>query len=188
MDRIGGPTHVRDGILDALSQGIGVTAKISWLTNHNSYSALNDDSSINTTDPDSFHEGRQRWIHCTHLLGSDSNPGVIMIVMVDKDDLNGTLNTQTRRPPQVQDRQPQRQGDYAKEVWPMRGLGMNGSLAMGSAASKRRGRSASQPPTERGSEDGLRGRFQGNGGMASLDSLSRGSSEGWTAEQRGNEA
>ena len=32
LDRVGGPQHVREGLSDALSQGDGVTAKVSWLT------------------------------------------------------------------------------------------------------------------------------------------------------------
>ncbi|PVI08504.1 hypothetical protein DM02DRAFT_679210, partial [Periconia macrospinosa] len=77
MDRIGGPQHVREGILRAFAQGIGVTAKISWLTQ--------------TQQSESLFEGRPRWIHCTPLIGSDMKPGVIMIVMVDKEEITGTL-------------------------------------------------------------------------------------------------
>jgi hypothetical protein len=66
MDRIGGPRHVRDGIHDALMQGVGVTAKITWLTQTNGQAEHDV-------------EGRPRWIHCTPLFGSDGKVGVWMI-------------------------------------------------------------------------------------------------------------
>jgi len=69
LDRVGGPLHVREGIYDALSQGVGVTAKISWLTASN---AGGDRSGL---------EGKPRWIHCTPLLGSDAKVGVWMVGM-----------------------------------------------------------------------------------------------------------
>lgn len=57
LERIGGPKSVRQGIQDALTQGAGVTAKISWLT----YVGQ-------PTDKNSL-DGKPRWIHCTPLLG-----------------------------------------------------------------------------------------------------------------------
>jgi hypothetical protein len=68
MDRIGGPHHIREGIQDALTQGIGVTAKITWLTQARGQAEYGV-------------EGRPRWIHCTPLLGSDDKVGVWMIGM-----------------------------------------------------------------------------------------------------------
>ncbi|KAF2691240.1 hypothetical protein K458DRAFT_288380 [Lentithecium fluviatile CBS 122367] len=187
MDRIGGPQHVRDGLLDALSQGIGVTAKVSWLTHstrHGSYSPIQDETSVNTSDPENFHESRPRWIHCTPLLGSDSQPGVIMIVMVDKEDLTGTLSTQTRHLRHVNSRQAHRLGDYTKEGWPLRGMGPNGSHVMRSTLYadylRREGRSASQPSN---------GRIGDIGGIASLHSptmRSGRSTGGWSTPHRGS--
>lgn len=82
LDRVGGPQHVREGILDALAHGTGVTAKISWLTN-----------SAATTDRQSASmEGKPRWIHCTPLLGSDERVGVWMVVMVENEEVTGQLN------------------------------------------------------------------------------------------------
>ncbi|KAI4722418.1 hypothetical protein E4T48_01399 [Aureobasidium sp. EXF-10727] len=79
MERLGGPQDVRDGVLDSLSHGTPVTAKISWLS----------------TIPDSPHrtsiEGKPRWIHCTPLLGSDEKVGVWMIVMVEQESITGNL-------------------------------------------------------------------------------------------------
>lgn len=66
MDRVGGPQYIRERLLDALTQGVGVTAQISWLT-HASRAERN-----NTP-------GKPRWVHCTPLLGSDENVGVWMI-------------------------------------------------------------------------------------------------------------
>lgn len=67
MDRIGGPQSVRDSILESLTEGVGVTAKIQWLT-----------GSIDPEQRNSA-EGKPRWIHCTPLLGSDEKIGVWMI-------------------------------------------------------------------------------------------------------------
>jgi len=67
MDRIGGSSRVRDELSSALAEGRGVTAKIRWVSR-----------------PDE--DGRNRWIHCTPLLGSNSQIGVWMIVIVDEDE------------------------------------------------------------------------------------------------------
>ncbi|EMD00802.1 hypothetical protein BAUCODRAFT_61939 [Baudoinia panamericana UAMH 10762] len=80
LDRIGGPQQVREGILDALSHGTGVTAKISWLTNPTEGKSA------------TGLEGKPRWIHCTPLLGSDERVGVWMIVMVENEEVTGQLN------------------------------------------------------------------------------------------------
>jgi hypothetical protein len=73
---------VREGILDALSHGIGVTAKISWLTNS---SGPGDRESMSI-------QSKPRWIHCTPLLGSDERVGVWMVVMVENEEVTGQLN------------------------------------------------------------------------------------------------
>jgi len=83
LDRIGGPAHVRDGILDALSHSVPVTAKVSWLTNAASADSQRGSSVVS---------GKPRWIHCTPLLGSDEKVGVWMIVMVEKEEVTGGLN------------------------------------------------------------------------------------------------
>ena len=66
MDRIGGSSRVRDELSTALAEGRGVTAKVRW---------------ISRIDED----GRNRWIHCTPLLGSNGQIGVWMVVLVDDD-------------------------------------------------------------------------------------------------------
>lgn len=64
MDKIGGSSRVRDELTSALAEGRGVTAKVRW---------------ISKVDE----EGRNRWIHCTPLLGSNSHIGVWMVVLID---------------------------------------------------------------------------------------------------------
>lgn len=66
MDRIGGSSRVRDELSTALAEGRGVTAKVRW---------------VSKADED----GRNRWIHCTPLLGSNGQIGVWMVVLVDDD-------------------------------------------------------------------------------------------------------
>ncbi|KAF2794896.1 hypothetical protein K505DRAFT_303150 [Melanomma pulvis-pyrius CBS 109.77] len=132
MDRIGGPSHVREGLLDALAQGIGVTAKISWLTQSatrthsqsNPHSHSNSKSSNSISEPEIL-EGKPRWIHCTPLLGSDSKPGVIMIVMVDKEEITGSLNP----PNSAQARVALRSRDLGRDPWPLRAAGVGAPSA-----------------------------------------------------------
>ncbi|KAJ4354512.1 uncharacterized protein N0V89_006249 [Didymosphaeria variabile] len=115
MDRIGGPQYVREGLMEALAQGSSVTAKVSWLTqNLRSHSA---DTTTSTPDPQAYLESRPRWIHCTPLLGSDSKPGVYMIVMVDKEEITGTLNArQNAVPPVVRSRDLTREAGLYREA------------------------------------------------------------------------
>ena len=102
MDRVGGSQPVRDAILQSLIQGVGVTAKISWLT-----------APINSEERNG-HEGKPRWIHCTPLIGSDEKVGVWMIsksrsicghmvlidekVMIEKEVITGSLNARAPIP------------------------------------------------------------------------------------------
>ncbi|KAM3418746.1 hypothetical protein BST61_g4720 [Cercospora zeina] len=68
LDRIGGPASVREGLLDALTRGTGVTAKVSWLPSNSN------------ADIDG---GKTRWLHCTPLFGSDDRVGVWMVVVCE---------------------------------------------------------------------------------------------------------
>ena len=77
IDRIEGPAHVREGVLDAMSHGTSVTAKVNW-------------SPLSGTG-----EVRQRWLHCTPLIGSDERVGVWMVVMVEREEVTGRLNNMT---------------------------------------------------------------------------------------------
>jgi hypothetical protein len=177
MERIGGPQHVRDGVLDALAQGVGVTAKISWLTqsshrtngnrNGRSQSLSQTTSGSSTAEPyagpedlDSL-EGKPRWIHCTPLLGSDSKPGVIMVVMVDREEITGTLNSHAAlNGSPARSRTVLRTRDSERDGWPLRQL-QNGGAAQAKFTSaklyadylKREGRSASRA-SERSGEVG----------------------------------
>lgn len=65
MDRIGSSERVREELVAALADGRGVTAKVRWMSR--------DD------------EGRNRWIHCTPLLGANGSIGVWMVILVDDD-------------------------------------------------------------------------------------------------------
>lgn len=127
MDRISGPQHVREGVLEALAQGVGVTAKISWLTHasrgHQNGHSDNDSASVASGSTE-FVEGKPRWIHCTPLQGSDCKAGVIMVVMVDKEEMTGALNgnSHTASPRHARSRQILRHADYTREGWPLRSL------------------------------------------------------------------
>lgn len=64
MAKIGGSNRVREKLTHAFADGRGVTAKIKWVSKNDL-------------------EGRNRWIHCTPLIGSNGAIGVWMIVIVD---------------------------------------------------------------------------------------------------------
>lgn len=66
MNKIGGSSRVQDELTSALAEGRGVTAKVRWV------SKVGED-------------GRNRWIHCTPLIGSNGQIGVWMVVLVDDD-------------------------------------------------------------------------------------------------------
>lgn len=89
LARIGGSPRVRDELTQALADGRGVTAKVRWVTK---------------TDV----EGRNRWIHCTPLLGVNSAVGVWMVVVVDDD--RDTLGRKIRQAPAVEKREVRRSG------------------------------------------------------------------------------
>ena len=64
MNKIGGSNRVREELTAALADGRGVTAKVRWVSKHDE-------------------EGRNKWIHCTPLVGINGQIGVWMIVIVD---------------------------------------------------------------------------------------------------------
>ena len=66
MNKIGGSSGVRDELTTALAEGRGVTAKVHW---------------VSKIDED----GRNRWIHCTPLIGSNGQIGVWMVIIIDDD-------------------------------------------------------------------------------------------------------
>ncbi|MCJ1477495.1 hypothetical protein MMC13_006167 [Lambiella insularis] len=67
MEKIGGASRVRDMLTAALAEGRGVTAQIRWMTKFDE-------------------DGRNRWVHCTPLLGSNGRVGVWMVVLIDEED------------------------------------------------------------------------------------------------------
>ena len=98
LSRIGGPSHIRDGISDAFSSGVPVTAKVIWLplgrhAENTSKFGMNDSMSdlgsvnrgVQPNDQNAVasSHGKTRWLSCTPLLGSDDKPGVWMVVMVE---------------------------------------------------------------------------------------------------------
>lgn len=64
MGKIGGSDRVRQELTQALADGRGVTAKVRWVSKQDT-------------------EGRNRWIHCTPLLGNNGAIGVWMVIVVD---------------------------------------------------------------------------------------------------------
>ena len=84
LDRIGGPKHLQDGVLDALQNGNSITAKVPWLT------SPKDSSNC----ANSANDGKPRWIHCTPLFGSDDKVGVWMVILVENEEVTGLLNRQ----------------------------------------------------------------------------------------------
>lgn len=79
MTKIGGSSRVRDELTSALAEGRGVTAKVRWISKADE-------------------EGRNRWIHCTPLLGSNSHIGVWMVVLIDDEQ---ELNRRWKQAPPV---------------------------------------------------------------------------------------
>ena len=66
MNKIGGSSRVQSELTAALAEGRGVTAKVRWISKADE-------------------EGRNRWIHCTPLIGSNGQIGVWMVVIIDDD-------------------------------------------------------------------------------------------------------
>lgn len=93
LSRIGGPSHVREGLLDAFESGAAVTAKVTWLP----HGQENNDMTNGDSRPSSRRGGqpdqsaRARYISCTPLLGSDDQVGVWMVVMVENEPVTGSL-------------------------------------------------------------------------------------------------
>ncbi|KAI9836506.1 MAG: hypothetical protein M1837_003298 [Sclerophora amabilis] len=102
MNKIGGSSRVQDELIQALADGRGVTAKVRWVTRDGE-------------------EGRNRWIHCTPLLGSNSQIGVWMVVVVDEE---RDVPRRWRQPPPVHPefgRKYPTQGGYGQQRGPLSG-------------------------------------------------------------------
>ena len=85
MNKIGGSNRVREELTAAFAEGRGVTAKVRWVTKA-------DD------------EGRNKWIHCTPLLGSNGQIGVWMVVIVNEMNPSKRIATGGRQAPPVPER------------------------------------------------------------------------------------
>ncbi len=127
MNKIGGSSGVRDELTAALAEGRGVTAKVHWL------SKIDED-------------GRNRWIHCTPLLGSNGQIGVWIIIIIDDDQ---DLSRRWKQAPPVG---PHRGKVYGRDDrdW----LGTSDGYASGSAGSIRNGYT---PRMHSGSRNGVSG-------------------------------
>ena len=79
MDRIGGPQHIRDGILSALSSGIGVTAKIQWyppsVVDGANHSASSNNNNQQTQPSDPLKSSAPSSVHGSSRPGSKAGRG-----------------------------------------------------------------------------------------------------------------
>jgi hypothetical protein len=80
MSKIGGSNRVREELTAALAEGRGVTAKVRWITRLDE-------------------EGRNKWIHCTPLVGANGAIGVWMVVIVDDPKSHGKFGGAKHPPP-----------------------------------------------------------------------------------------
>lgn len=78
LDRIGGTNQIRESITNAFAEGVGITAKVAWLTHVNGYGNI---------------DGRPRWLHATPMYGSDEKIGVWMVVMIEDETITGSLQS-----------------------------------------------------------------------------------------------
>lgn len=85
MSKIGGSNRVREELSAAFAEGRGVTAKVKWVTK---------------TDE----EGRNKWIHCTPLIGVNGQIGVWMVVIVNEEMPNNYFAGGARIAPPIPDR------------------------------------------------------------------------------------
>ncbi|KAK5213431.1 hypothetical protein LTR72_000287 [Exophiala xenobiotica] len=69
LNKIGGSNRVREELTAAFADGRGVTAKVRWLSRGDE-------------------QGKNKWIHCTPLVGHQGQVGVWMIVIVDEEQSN----------------------------------------------------------------------------------------------------
>lgn len=91
---------MRDGLSEAFESGESVTAKITWLPQGRGED--NDYYRPGSRGGGSSEGGRTRYISCTPLLGSDDKVGVWMVVMVENEQVTGTLPSRMR--PRTEDR------------------------------------------------------------------------------------
>jgi hypothetical protein len=83
IERIGENHGKRDKVTRALADGRGFTANVRWVSKHDA-------------------KGRDRWVHCTPLIGSNGVIGVWVVVIVE--DENSTPPRKLRQAPPVDPR------------------------------------------------------------------------------------
>jgi hypothetical protein len=82
LNKIGGSNRVREELTTAFAEGRGVTAKVRWVSKGDE-------------------QGKNKWIHCTPLVGQNGQIGVWMVVIVDDEKSNERWAGGGRPPPQV---------------------------------------------------------------------------------------
>ncbi|KAJ9615748.1 hypothetical protein H2200_001825 [Cladophialophora chaetospira] len=82
LNKIGGSHRVREELTTAFAEGRGVTAKVRWVSKGDE-------------------QGKNKWIHCTPLVGQAGQIGVWMVVIVDDEKSNGAWAGGGRPPPQI---------------------------------------------------------------------------------------
>jgi hypothetical protein len=122
MAKIGGSSRVREELTQALADGRGVTAKVRW---------------VSKTDP----EGRNRWIHCTPLIGSNGAIGVWMVIIVD--DENSHAGKKYKMAPPVDPK-------FGRAAAPPRDSGSLRDFAIGNGGQTREGSLRSYRESETG--------------------------------------
>ena len=83
--------------MEAFESGESVTAKITWLPQGRSEDTASDYSRPGSRGGRGAADGgRTRYISCTPLLGSDDKVGVWMVIMVENEQVTGTLPSRER--------------------------------------------------------------------------------------------
>jgi hypothetical protein len=85
MNKIGGSDRVREELTTAFGEGRGVTARVRWVSK-------------------AGEDGRNKWIHCTPLLGINGQIGVWMVVIVDDEKSSRAWGGGGRQAPVVPER------------------------------------------------------------------------------------
>ncbi|KAJ4256107.1 hypothetical protein NW762_009183 [Fusarium torreyae] len=109
LSRIGGSDRVRETLTQAFAGGNGLTAKIRWLSksemqtkSHHTRVMDHQSHGEGGGQPPLPTPGRNRWIHCTPLLGSNGAVGVWMVVLIDDESDQSFMRNTRREAPPVQ--------------------------------------------------------------------------------------
>ncbi|KAF4457673.1 hypothetical protein F53441_433 [Fusarium austroafricanum] len=106
LSRIGGSDRVRETLTQAFAGGNGLTAKIRWLSKAEvqtkGHKSADHQPSGDGGQAPPANPGRNRWIHCTPLLGSNGAVGVWMVVLIDDESDQAFMRGLRREAPPVQ--------------------------------------------------------------------------------------